>query len=238
MASGVSDLTGALQLKRKSAARKRFRRLMVLLLIVLSVIALTLVVWFSPLFVTRSVKVRDNSLLTEEQVVAVAQVPMGTPLARVDLNAIADNVLTLGMVKEVTVGRSWPSSISIRLQERVMVYQLEDGGSFRWVDEEGTIFHQTNERSDGFIVHAASEDHRMLADVATVVLALPEDLAVQVTQIVASSVDQIILSFDNGKQVIWGSADESDLKAQVLPHLLPLEGTYIDISSPGNPAIR
>lgn len=238
MTSGVSDLTGALQLKRKSAARKRFRRLMVLVLVVLVVIALALVVWLSPLFVVRNVKVRNNELLTEEQVIAVAQVPMGVPLARVDLGAIADNVLSVGAVKEVTVGRSWPSSISIRLQERVMIFQIEDGGSYRWVDAEGTIFHHTNERTEGFIVHTATNEKRLLTDVATVVLSLSDDLKVQLTEIVASSVDQIILNFDNGKQVIWGSAEESELKAQVLPHLLPMEGNFIDVTSPGNPAIR
>ena len=42
----------------------------------------------------------------------------------------------------------------------------------------------------------------------------------------------------DGAKVIWGSAEQSELKSQVLATLLPLGGDVFDVSAPGFPARR
>ena len=38
--------------------------------------------------------------------------------------------------------------------------------------------------------------------------------------------------------MVWGSADESALKAQVIDRLLAEKGTVYDVSVPGSPTVR
>ena len=54
------------------------------------------------------------------------------------------------------------------------------------------------------------------------------------------TIDQITLVLRDGREVRWGSADESDLKATVLARLLAAQEatTYYDVSVPGSPTVR
>jgi cell division protein FtsQ len=49
------------------------------------------------------------------------------------------------------------------------------------------------------------------------------------------TVDQISLVLRDGRTVVWGSADESGLKAKVLAVLLRQRAQTYDVSVPGQP---
>ncbi len=49
------------------------------------------------------------------------------------------------------------------------------------------------------------------------------------------TVDQITLVLRDGRQVLWGSAEESDAKARVLVALLKEPAASYDVSVPGQP---
>ena len=66
----------------------------------------------------RAVEVVGASRLTADEVVARAEVPTGTPLARLDTGAIADRVAGLAPVLRVSVDRDWPSTVRITVVER------------------------------------------------------------------------------------------------------------------------
>ena len=70
------------------------------------------------------------------------------------------------------------------------------------------------------------------------VAALPRDLAQRVDHVEVETVDQIMLVLRDGRQVLWGSAEESDQKAEVLMVLLGEQGTVFDVSVPGSPTSR
>ena len=75
--------------------------------------------------------------------------------------------------------------------------------------------------------------------VATVVAALPQDLASRVDHVAVETVDQITLVMRDQREVLWGSAEESALKAEVVDKLLAAqEASYYDVSVPGNPTYR
>ena len=64
------------------------------------------------------------------------------------------------------------------------------------------------------------------------------DLARQVDHVEVATVDQISLVLRDGRTVVWGSAEESELKAEVLAPLLSSPGQTYDVSVPGQPTIR
>ena len=65
---------------------------------------------------------------------------------------------------------------------------------------------------------------------------LPDDLAATVDHVEVETIDRITLMLRDGRQVLWGSAEESELKAQVLQGLLrKVRAPSYDVSVPGNP---
>ena len=77
-----------------------------------------------------------------------------------------------------------------------------------------------------------------LKEAATVVAALPQTLASRVDHVEVATVDQITLVLRDERQVMWGSAEESELKAEVLVPLLSRPGQTYDISVPGQATVR
>jgi len=59
-----------------------------------------------------------------------------------------------------------------------------------------------------------------------------------VARLEATSTDGIALKLLDGSRVIWGSAEQSALKSEVLDALLPLGGTQFNVSAPGFPTRR
>jgi cell division protein FtsQ len=74
-----------------------------------------------------------------------------------------------------------------------------------------------------------------LREVARVVEALPRAIARRVEHVELASLDSIALVLSDGSQVRWGSADESDLKADVLTTLMSVPAMTYDVSVPGLP---
>jgi len=227
------------QIRRKQSRRRRLRQGLLAVLIALVVVGLVWLVAFSSVLGVNRVQVDGTSLVTADQVTAAAQVVSGTPLARVDGKAIAARVTAaIPEVASVTVSRHWPNTLVIHVKERVIVYQVQAGGSFQWVDATGTVFHSSPDKQPVPVVTVDATDQQLVAGVATVVTALPADLLPDVTSIDAATRDSITLKLNDGRQVIWGSADQSDLKAQVIGPLLKVSGKVYNVSAPANPSVH
>ena len=66
--------------------------------------------------------------------------------------------------------------------------------------------------------------------------ALPESLTLIVDYVQVATVDEISLFLKDGRQVVWGSADDSETKARVLQDLLKtIEAQVYDVSVPTQP---
>lgn len=228
----------------RDAARSRKRRRLIIVGSVVGGLLLVLVatiwlVWYSSLFVVRHVEVGGTSLLTGDEVVAAAQVELGTPLASVDLAAVAAQVGSLAPVAAVDASRSFPDAVVIGITERQLVFVRQDASGYSWVDEEGIEFHSTPEAPEGVPVAVLGDaETRLLADVAEVVSHLPEALAGEAVVLPRPSIDRIELQLPGDRKVMWGSADDSELKAEVLAALLSVEAQVYDVSAPNHPTTR
>jgi len=194
---------------------------------------------FSSVFAATEVKVSGVSLLSEQQVIDTAAVELGKPLANQDTDAIRERVAGLAPVAEVSVERRFPHTIEITITERTLAYVWLDGGVPRWVDADGVVFHEGEKPAQGAVTaQVATSDQRLLKDVATVVSAVVPLLGERITLLQASVVDQIQVQLSDGDTVVWGSAEQSQLKAQVLSVLLSQEASVYDVSAPHAPTTR
>jgi len=227
------------QIRRKQSRRRRVRQTVLAGLIVLVVAGLAWLIGFSSVLGVNRVQVDGTSLVTADQVTAAAQVVTGTPLARVDGKAIAARVAAaIPEVASVTVSRHWPNTLVIHVTERAIVYQVQSSGAYQWVDATGDIFHSSPDAQAVPVVTVDTTDLQLVRDVATVVTSIPADVSPHVVSISAATGDSITLTLDDGRQVFWGSADQSDLKAQVIGPLLNIPGTVYNVSAPAYPAVH
>jgi cell division protein FtsQ len=224
-----------------STARRRRPWLVALLL--LGVLLLGGAVWlayFSPLLVVRSVAVTGHKQLRSEQVVAAAQVPLGTPLARQDVEAIAQRATRLPAVRAASVTRTWPDTITVTVTERRPLLAVRQPGGFAVVDAEGVAFARSDSLPNGVqLVEVNPTDRPLLHQVGIVATALSGGLGQQVSTIAATNPDRISVKLESGVTVNWGNAADSALKAEIVVALLQTRrAASLDVSSPHNPAMR
>jgi cell division protein FtsQ len=67
---------------------------------------------------------------------------------------------------------------------------------------------------------------------------LPRPLARRVSHVRAATIDSIELRLRDGRSVVWGSAEGSELKAEVLESLLHRRASVYDVSVPGAPTLQ
>lgn len=194
---------------------------------------------FSSVFAAREVAVSGTNRVSADEVKAAAEVQVGTPLLRQDTTAIVSRVESLAPVRSAKVSFRWPSTVEIQVTERQAAYQRTTGEGYDLIDDEATVFAHSDKPFDGVLqATVEGDDKRLLTDVATVAKALPENLRGQVTSLQAKSVDRITLKLSKDRHVVWGSAEDSTLKAEVLAALLQVDAKVYDVSAPHNPTTR
>jgi cell division protein FtsQ len=230
--------------RKKKKSRRSWRRKALALIVIAVIVALLAgglwVVYYSAALVTKRVNVVGARNLTPVQVSLTAQVPLGVPLARQDLDAIAERLTTVPSIETATVSRSWPNTITVTIVERRPVLAVLQPDGYVVVDKYGVAY-QTQPTLPPKVVLADinTQDKPLLSAVAVVATALPEKLNGKVRLITASSPDSIALLLGSGRIITWGSSADSDLKAKVVTALLKRKPkSSIDVSSPHNPAVR
>lgn len=251
MAEPRKPVDPANQRSRKRFARRQWRRRWLAWRLVIA-LALVLVVvgtggygiWYSSWLDVEQIDVNGAQSIDAADVRARADIDSGTPLAQVDLARAEARVRSLEVVKEVDVSRQWPDTILIDIRERVAIAVVEIGDRLRGMDEEGVVFRDYNRAPPGLprvqtdIGATAAGLKAALKEAAQVISALPESLTLIVDFLQVQTVDEISLFLKDGREVVWGSADDSATKADVLEDLLQTDADVYDVSVPTQPTTR
>lgn len=229
----------ALEARKRSERRRQLIRWGVIAASVLLVGFLVWLVTMSSVFRVHDVTVQGNKLLSADEVRLAALVAPDTRMITVDTDGIASRVGELLAVRGVEVRRDLPSTLIIEVTERTVVFQRVEGGTFEWVDDEGVIFSTSEQPIEGVLqAVTAGNDARVLKDVAEVVSHIPPALLPRVEKVQAKAVDRITLELNEGDLVVWGSAEQSALKADVLEVLLSVDAKLYDVSAPSHPTTK
>ncbi len=235
------------RLARRRFARRQWarrwlawRRLLVLLLVVAVLAGTVWLLLFSSVLAVAGATVTGAPAGDATLVRRAADVPVGNALATADLAAVATRVERLPFVRSADVSRAWPDRIRIDVHERVPVAVVPRAGGFSALDEHGMLFHHAARRPAGLpVVHSGSRTRRdALAEAAKVAAALPAAVARRVGFVDVHTVDSITLHLHDGRDILWGSAEQSGDKARVIGALLQHRAAYYDVSVPGQPVIR
>lgn len=226
---------------RRNFRRRRFRagvrrwRAPILAVLVISLVAGAVwLLYFSDKLTTRDVSVQGNTNISAGRVKQVADVPLGGPMARLDVDAIRARVEGIAIIDSAEVSRSWPHTLSIEITERVPVAVVQRAGKSSNVDVDGVLF--PGARGSLPVIRTSEEmSVEALSQGARVAAALPEALRGRLAFIQVDSIDRIQLHLRDGRLVVWGSAANSQEKAEVAQALLERKVRVVDVTVPGRP---
>jgi cell division protein FtsQ len=217
----------------------------VALLVVALVCVVTWILLGSRLLVVRDVAVTGLDRVGREEVVAAVDVPTGTPLIRVDLEAGADRVGALALVESATVSRGWPATLRVEVVERRPLLAVQVGEEYRLVDREGVRIEDSSTRPGTHPlvrVTGEVEGNDAVRAAAAIVEAAPDSLLARLRLIDATDTGAIRIEITEGAVIEWGTADATGDKSDILRVLMrahpPGEGTVYDLSTPDLAIVR
>jgi cell division protein FtsQ len=203
-------------------------------------VALALVLYFTPAMSARSVVVTGVGAVTQEEVLDVAAVRLGTPLLQVDTGEVADRVAGIRRVASARVQREYPSTLRIAIVERIAIVVKDFPDGPHLYDRDGVDF-ATAPPPPGLPYidvdspGPADQSTKAALDVMT---ALRPEVVAQVSRVAAPSVSSITLTLTDGRTVVWGTTDRTGEKAEKLAALLTQPGRVYDVSSPDLPTVK
>lgn len=199
-------------------------------------------VFFSTLLAAQQVEVRGVTGAEATAVRESAAVPLGTPLALVDTEAIRRRVASRLPIAAAVVDRRWPSTVVVQAIPRTPALAVRNSqGQLQVVDASGVAYATVSAIPRGVALATAQSDDALSADALRAALgamdALPAELRSRAGDVVVSSAD--LVEFRLGTTtVVWGGADEAALKARIVAALLPRQSRVIDVSAPDTPVTR
>ena len=225
-----------------SRRRRPWRRVLRLLTAVAAAALLVWVVGWSTLLGVDEIRVSGVSGDEADAVTALVDVPIGTPLARVDTDAVAARVRERVSVAEASVRRSWPRVLTVDVVPRTAEIVVRNPqGRLEVVDASGVAFGTVAAPPPGVPVVTATgsggTSQEALLAALSVVQALPEELSSDVSAMTVTSAN--LVRFTLGpRTVVWGGRDDAARKVAILMALLRTKADVIDVSAPDTPVTR
>ena len=205
----------------------------------------------SKLLVVRSVVVNGTDVVPVSQVRAVAAIPMGVPMIRVDTGAAASRVEAITQVQSAQVSKSWPDRIVITVRERTPVLAVAvpasasgPGGRFSLIDASGIVVRSVRVKPAGMPVYGTPippgtlRGSPSVAAAVAVLHEVPAPIARSVAAVTASSPENVTLELSDGVTIVWGSTARASAKATELSALMRTHARYYDISAFGTAVTR
>ena len=223
---------------RRFTRGTRRRRLMWLggLGALLAVILGSLAIAYGPLFSVQRITVVGVSALDAGAVQTALAEQVGVPLALVDEGVVKAALTRFPLIESYSLEARPPHELVVRITERTPVGVVESAAGFTLLDAAGVALATTQGRPAGhpLLQISAGPKSPAFAAAGMVVRSVPGQVRAQLELVRASSPYDVTLVLASGLEVVWGSADESALKAVVLESAMaarPKAGS-IDVSSP------
>jgi cell division protein FtsQ len=241
-ATGLASSAARFQ-RRAQEVRRRPLRLGAYVAGLLVVVGfLVWVVAFSSVLAVRKVDVVGVPESEVGPIRALAAVRLGEPLARVDQDLVAARVAERATVADVSIERSWPSTLVIHASPRVPFLVVKNPqGQLKVVDDEGVAYAQVSKAPKGVPVVDAASDAALSRDAleaaVSVVRVLPASMQHRVGKVTVSSANLVTLTIGR-TAVVWGGVQEPERKLAIMTALLKGSPKVVDVSAPDTPVTR
>lgn len=208
--------------------------------------ALIAVAVFSPILALREIRVDGTIRLDPAGIEEAVSGQLGTPLALLDEGRLRDELGEFAGIRSYATELVPPGTLVIHVVERSPLAAIATPAGFDVVDAAGVVLETSPARPEGLPLLQVDDDGvdgGAFTAMAEVLVALPPEVLAQVDSIAAGTRDDVTLTLAGSAQrVVWGSAADSDRKADILAALLARfasagPGEY-DVSAPGSAVFR
>ena len=191
---------------------------------------------YSPLFAVQKITVAGASTLDPGAIEAALGDQLGTPLALVDTSKVKAALLAFPLIESYALEARPPHDLTVRIVERTPVGVIRSEAGYTLVDAAGVALSTTADQPAGqpLIDVPGGVDSTAFRTAGLVVRSLPADVRGALTGVRATTADDVTLTLNTGMTVVWGSAEESALKAVTLSATMIAhpDAASIDVTSP------
>ncbi|MET4780706.1 FtsQ-type POTRA domain-containing protein [Glaciihabitans sp. UYNi722] len=227
----------------KRFTRRSRRRRITILVSVLSLVLTGVLVTgavYSPLLSLTTVTVEGSSRVSADSVKSAIKDQVGKPLATIDFDRIKRQLSKFPLIRSYVTETVPPDTLIIRITERAPIGLVASSTGFTVVDPAGVEIETATDRPPGLPLiesGSASKKSPGFTAAVAVLLSLPAEVLKKVDTVTAHTTDDVTLGLTGaGQSVVWGSAENSALKARVLVALIatqsPNAAVKYDVSAP------
>jgi cell division protein FtsQ len=170
------------------------------------------------------------------------EIQIGTPLGLVDRSEIRAALMQFPLIETYTLSTRPPNELVITIDERTPVGVIESDAGYTVVDAAGVVLSTGAAGPEGQPLLKIEGGLKSVAfqSAAMAVRSLPAEIREQLTEVSASSKDDVLFTLSSGVQVMWGSAERGVDKAVVVRAALPKfpVASYFDVSDPDTLIVR
>ncbi len=239
-------MTAKQKRKRKRAILRR--RLLLLCFLAAVIISVCL---FTPVFNIKTVEVRGNSAISQEQIIEAVNLAPETNLFKVRKKQVRAAVLKIPEIETITVSRRLPNKLRLTVTETAPMLYFPYATGFAVTNQNGRVMALTDDSSslDFLYITGLEIKNAEICEKISVQDTVKFDIiidAVSQLQNKGFLTDMRSCHFDNlsdcyaylkdGTKIIFGKTTDLDYKLSVLATVLPqvnrTEGAYIDLTTP------
>jgi cell division protein FtsQ len=222
---------------RRFTQRSRRRRMIWLVALgaVVLLIGGSVIAAYSPLFAVEKITVVGASALDPAAIESALEDQVGRPLALVDDSEVKAALMAFPLIETFALEAKPPHDLTLRIVERTPIGVLESDAGYTLVDSAGVALSTTEQPPEGQPVLRVEggPDSDAFESVGLVVRSLPADVRATLSEVTASTLDDVTLKLSTGLTVVWGSAEDSILKSATLSSVLTArpDARTVDVSS-------
>ncbi|WP_435745709.1 FtsQ-type POTRA domain-containing protein [Microbacterium sp. PMB16] len=191
---------------------------------------------YSPLFAVEKITVAGATTLDPATIEAALEDQLGTPLALVDTSEVKAALLAFPLIETYALEAKPPHDLTVRIIERTPVGVIRSGAGYTLVDAAGVALATTSDQPAGqpVIDVEGGAESDAFESAGLVIRSLPENVRTRLTGVSATTVDDVTLTLNSGLTIVWGSAEDSGLKALTLSTAMRAnpDAATIDVTSP------
>lgn len=218
--------------------------------VILAIIALAVyLVTVSPLFKAHTLNVAGNSEFTRAKVLKLAKVDEGTNILSLSGRAVVDRLSADPWIAGAEVTKSYPSTLTITIKERMPAASMKEGDSWVLVAGDGTGLERTqHEPALPLILGVAPPPIGGLSaqatPAATALGLMSESIRNEIEKIVVADDGSLEAFLAGGGRVAYGPPSDLAKKAEALAGIITWAADNhakirtIDLTAPDAPAAK
>ena len=219
--------------KQERKRKKRNKKIKLVLKIVLLVGIIaggTAFALISPIFNIKDIKVLDNNQVSSDTIISLSELKTGENIFRFSSNKAIDKIKENPYVENVKIHRKIPSTIEIKIEERIPTFSVDYMGKYAIINNQGYILEITDNNKELPIILNSStveqeittgqrlndEDLEKLEDILKIMSSTKENnLDKEVTNIDISNKNEYIIYLEQENKYVH-LGDTSNLSNKML----------------------